>query len=191
MSITQHKSKFFIYEIFYFYSPRFFFFSFKPTVKILELFNFTLPLHRYEEIFNYTSRVNSVGCVIRTVSNTEQDTTEGNVVLSIYRAFEDGSVQLNSIELAATENTDPVRPIEFKPQASCSSGYDRLMSDLKTQWMPVAGGRGPHLPEVIDVKTDKLKGSLTSIQSGSTPLTDAFKKEIAGKVEDLKSTVTL
>ncbi|KAI9360101.1 hypothetical protein BD770DRAFT_45249 [Pilaira anomala] len=189
-AFSKHTQRFTMISLHYVNNPAQ---NFKPTVKILELFNFTLPLHRFEEIFNYTSRVNSVGCAIQTISSTQQDTTEGNVVLNIYRAFEDGSIQLNSIELAAatTENTDPIRPIEFKPPVTTlSSGYQQLLSNLKTHLMPVAGGRGPHMPEVIDVKTHKLKGFLTSIQSGNTPLTDSFKKEIAGKVEDLKSTIT-
>ncbi|KAI9266279.1 hypothetical protein EDC94DRAFT_33397 [Helicostylum pulchrum] len=151
----------------------------KPIIKILELFNFTLPVLKFEEIFNYKSRINSVGCSIRTRSQSEHDTTQGNLVLSIYRSFEDGSIRVNYIELASDQHhtTFTGHPITVVSQ---SESFDQLMKDLRRDLLPEREPR-KCASEAVTIKVHGIREYLESIQPGSQPLEDAFKREIVEK----------
>lgn len=150
-------------------------------------------MNKFEEIFNYKSRINTVGCSIRTQSQSEHDTTQGNLVLSVYRSFEDGSMRVNYIKLASDhddETTFTVRRPTTYTVVSQSESFDQLMSKLAQDLLP---DRKPthRSSETLKVDITKIKEYVASIEPGSRPLEDAFKRKIAEKVQDLTSTCTL
>ncbi|KAI8085437.1 hypothetical protein BDF21DRAFT_415150 [Thamnidium elegans] len=184
-AFSKHTQRFTMISLHYINKPAK---NCKPIIKILELFNFTLPVIKFEEIFNYKSRINLVGCSIRILSQTEHDTTQGNLVLSIYRSFEDGSIRVNYIELGSDQHTTFTGHPTYTV-VSQSESFDQLMSNLGLELLPERKPRS-HSSETVDIAVSTFREYLEHIEPGSLSLKDEFKRKIAEKVQHLKSTCT-
>lgn len=177
--MIQSKSKDYLYKNL----PHLTHLSCKPTIKILEMHNFTLSILKFEEIFNYTSRINTMGCCIR------QDSSENDLGFCIYRSFEDGSIRVQYIALQAQDTVFTPPPVY--PLVSESSQFDKLMSNLVLDTIPQRNLLYS-VTELSSINPVKFKTYLNDgIITGSDKISDHTKREIAEQVQNLKSATTL
>jgi hypothetical protein len=161
-------------------------------MKILEIFNFTLPILKCEEIYNYTSRINSVGCSLRSIGREIRDTTKGNAFFSISRLFEDGSIKIQYLALETEQSS--ITTLQPRPQyqlKSTTKTFDEIVSTAQSSILPAREGKHVGLAEVWDLDMKNFKEYLNEeVMTESNKLPNSLKIKIAEKVRGLKSTTT-
>ena len=161
-------------------------------VEVHELYQVNLSPLKFEEMYQYNSRIGAVGFDIRT--NTAHHPVTGNTFSSITRLFEDGSmrVQYLALEIEPSKEMTVISPsptYELIPHPQ----LDDMMHTLDQQTCPELYHNAKNKPrhaEVCDIDMKPYTTYLNNIKAGTDTLDDNTKVEIADKVRDLKSTTT-
>ncbi|KAG2206087.1 hypothetical protein INT47_003736, partial [Mucor saturninus] len=142
------------------------------SVKMKAKHQFTLSQIKFEEFYNYTSRIYSVGCSIF-----------GNEPMTrIYRTFEDGSMRVQYLKLG-----DPITTSITAPTlVSTSAHFDKLLEDTARGMLPQKL-YGMHATEVAVIRPQKFIAMLNEIEAGTEKIPDTKKREIAAGLADIKT----
>lgn len=139
--------------------------------------HFSLPILKFEELFNYTSRIHTVGCCILAPENK---------VYRIYRAFEDGSIRVQYMTLGDTEYIVPT----VTPFICESKHFGKMVADTEQSVAPECRGLLSTM-EVVQVNAGYYVDYVDQVISGSEKITDTSKRNTAQQLDLLKSATPL
>ncbi|CEP17122.1 hypothetical protein [Parasitella parasitica] len=165
--------------------------SLSPTVKVLGLHQMPLSLYHFDDLYDPYGKIRSMGIVVKTQAAENENTTNGYVMFSITRLFEDGSVKTQCLALTPTkpetiDNGRFLRKPRFAIDASLPQ-FDKLLEDAKLAMLPAKDGFTNGETELRSVKMDHFESYLENdIKCGLAALTDEFKGEIASRMRQSK-----
>lgn len=167
--------------------------SISPQVKVIGKQNITLPKYTFEDLSDQPNYIFTLGFSMKQMYQENQDSTTGDVIFSIHRLFEDGSLRVQYVELSPNKS-DILDKLNTGPRYHIDSPkLDLLIKNAKLVMIPRRVCEDNHMSELQRVDMDHVYDYLqTEIIPGSEPeLSDDFKTRIASRVRQLKCPTVL
>jgi hypothetical protein len=165
-------------------------YSISSQVKVIGKHNMTLSKYGFEDINDQSNYIFTAGFTMKRIYQENQDSTIGNVIFSVYRLFEDGSLRVQYVELSPEKSNTILDKLTVQPQYKIdSSKLDLLIKNAKLAMIPSRVCEDDRITELQRINMDSFHDYLqTEVTPGSEQeLDDESKTQIASRVRQLKS----
>ncbi|KAI9478278.1 MAG: hypothetical protein EXX96DRAFT_242683 [Benjaminiella poitrasii] len=165
-------------------------FSIVPKANIIGLHNIKLSKYKFQELYNHTSRISSVGFEIESCPLVKGDDNSGRL-FCIYRLFEDGSLKVQYVTLTENGPVDRKDIGDFmtKPEYTLkpfNAHFKQILSRLALDTVPHRQKKHVYT-EVYNMNVSTFDNYLNKkVEAGNEELSSELKEHVASNVRQMK-----